>query len=70
MIDARPASAESRCDLAGPTFLSLINYLIPLWAVVVGIVFLGEKPDWNAIFALVLILAGIALSQRGTRQSP
>jgi len=52
--------------LAGPTFLSLINYLIPLWAVVLGIAFLGERPDWNAIFALILILGGIAISQRSS----
>ena len=50
--------------LAGPTFLSQINYLIPLWAVLMGMVFLGERPDWNALVALVLILAGIGLAQR------
>ena len=27
---------------AGPTFVSQINYLIPVWAVIVGIVFLDE----------------------------
>lgn len=53
--------------LAGPTFLSLINYLIPLWAVVLGIAFLGERPDWDAIFALILILGGIAISQRSSQ---
>lgn len=51
--------------LTGPTFLSMINYLIPLWAVAMGMVFMGERPDWNALLALVLILFGIALSQRG-----
>lgn len=51
-------------QLAGPTFLSLINYLIPLWAVVLGIVFLGERLEWNALAALLLILGGIGLSQR------
>ena len=50
--------------LAGPTFLSLINYLIPLWALALGVMFLDERPDWNAILALGLILAGIGLSQR------
>ncbi|MCG6659655.1 DMT family transporter [Halomonas campisalis] len=49
---------------AGPTFLSLINYLIPLWAVVIGILFLGERPEWNHLLALLLILAGVAISQR------
>jgi drug/metabolite transporter (DMT)-like permease len=50
---------------AGPTFLSLINYLIPLWAVAVGMVFLGERPHWRALLALALILAGIAMAQLG-----
>jgi drug/metabolite transporter (DMT)-like permease len=52
---------------AGPTFVSLINYLIPLWAVVVGMVFLGETPEWRALGALALILSGIALSELGRR---
>lgn len=54
---------------AGPTFLSLINYLIPLWAVMVGALFMGERPEWNHLLALGLILAGVALSQRGARLS-
>jgi drug/metabolite transporter (DMT)-like permease len=53
-------------ESAGPTFLSLINYFIPLWAVAVGALFLGERPGWNAVAALLLILSGVALSQRPT----
>ncbi|MDX1656599.1 MAG: DMT family transporter, partial [Candidatus Competibacteraceae bacterium] len=49
---------------AGPTFLSLINYLIPLWALALGALFLGERLDWNALVALGLILLGVGLSQR------
>jgi drug/metabolite transporter (DMT)-like permease len=49
--------------LAGPSFLSLINYLIPLWAVLLGMIVLGERPDWTALIALVLVLSGIALSE-------
>jgi drug/metabolite transporter (DMT)-like permease len=52
--------------LAGPSFLSLINYLIPLWAVLLGTVLLGEKPEWTALIALVLVLSGIALSEVGS----
>lgn len=50
-------------SLAGPSFLSLINYLIPLWAVVVGVIALGEQPDWSALVALVLVLLGIGVSE-------
>ena len=48
---------------AGPSFVAFINYLIPLWAVFVGILLLGEEPRWTALAALALILAGLALSE-------
>lgn len=52
---------------AGPAFVSQLNYLIPLWAVALGISFLGETPEPNHFYALGLILAGITLAQRDTR---
>ena len=48
----------------GPSFLSQINYLIPVWAVFVGVLFLNEKIGFNAIIALFIILLGIAIAQR------
>ena len=53
---------------AGPSFLSLINYLIPLWAVMIGMVVLGESPEWSSVAALALILSGIGLSEAGSRR--
>jgi drug/metabolite transporter (DMT)-like permease len=53
---------------AGPSFTSFINYLIPTWALLMGVIFLGEKPDVRVVIALVLILAGIGLSERGARR--
>ena len=53
---------------AGPTFMSLINYCIPVVALLIGVALLGEEPGANAYSGLLLILAGIALSQlRGPR---
>jgi drug/metabolite transporter (DMT)-like permease len=48
---------------AGAGFVSLINYLIPLWALVLGMAVLGEQPQWSALAALIMILSGIALSE-------
>jgi drug/metabolite transporter (DMT)-like permease len=48
---------------AGPTFVSGTNYLIPLVAVGMGVLLLGEHPSWRAFAALAMILAGLALSQ-------
>ena len=53
--------------VAGPSFTSFINYLIPVWALLMGVVFLGEEPGGRVLIALVLILSGIALSEIGSR---
>jgi len=49
---------------AGPSFTSQLNYLIPLWAVGIGVLFLGEQPSFAHLAALGMILGGILLSRR------
>ena len=49
---------------AGPAFLSQINYLIPVWAVLLGVLLAGEQLTVNAIIALFVILLGIAVAQK------
>jgi drug/metabolite transporter (DMT)-like permease len=48
---------------AGPTFMSMMNYLVPCVALGTGMALLGEEPDANAYGGLALILAGIGISQ-------
>ncbi len=50
---------------AGPAFVSQLNYLIPLWAVSVGIVFLDEQPEMHHLYAMLLILIGVLVAQMG-----
>ena len=50
---------------AGPTFMSLTNYQVPLWSVVLGALVLGEALPPSLILALILILSGVGLSQYG-----
>ena len=52
---------------AGPTFLSLVNYPVPIVAVAVGAVVYGERLGLRSLAALALVLAGIALSQLSNR---
>jgi drug/metabolite transporter (DMT)-like permease len=49
---------------AGPTFMSLVNYLTPVVALLGGVFLLGEQPGPSAFAGLALILAGIAVSRR------
>ena len=52
---------------AGAAFLSQINYLIRLWAVMIGVLFGGEQLSWSALVALLVILSGIAVAQHRPR---
>ena len=51
----------------GPAFLSLVNYLVPAWAVIAGAVFLDESLSMSVFAGLALILTGIAFSEFGAR---
>ncbi|MGB5734115.1 MAG: EamA family transporter [Thiohalocapsa sp.] len=47
----------------GPSFVSLMNYMIPVWAVLLGIGLLGEEPESRHLLALFFILAGVLVTQ-------
>ncbi|MDA7690909.1 DMT family transporter [Methylophilaceae bacterium] len=49
---------------AGATFLSNMNYVIPVYAFTLGALLLGEPVLWQNISALVLIVFGIFISRR------
>jgi drug/metabolite transporter (DMT)-like permease len=49
---------------AGPSFMSLVNYLSPSVAVLLGLWIMGEHPSPNAYLGLALILVGIAVANR------
>jgi len=48
---------------AGPVFMNLTNYQVPLWSVLLGWLVLGEPLPPSLLTALALILAGMAFSQ-------
>lgn len=50
---------------AGPTFMSLVNYMVPVWSVILGVMFLGEALEPTLFTAMALILVGVGLSQWG-----
>ncbi len=53
---------------AGPTFASLINYMIPGLGIVVGTLWLGERVGSRELVALALILVAMALIRTRARQ--
>lgn len=50
-------------ERAGPTFLSTINYMIPVVAFFAGAWILSEPIELSSILALIIILCGIAFTR-------
>ncbi|MFT6459847.1 MAG: drug/metabolite transporter (DMT)-like permease [Pseudophaeobacter arcticus] len=50
---------------AGPTFMTLTNYQVPVWAVLLGAIFLNEALPASMLLAMALILTGLCISQWG-----
>ncbi|MFZ5961944.1 DMT family transporter [Thalassococcus sp. BH17M4-6] len=50
---------------AGPVFMSLTNYQVPLWSVLLGVLILNEPARPGLLIAMILILAGVFISQWG-----
>lgn len=55
---------------AGPTFLTMSNYQVPIWSVIFGALIFGERLPASFFIALGLILAGLAVSNLRRRTRP
>jgi drug/metabolite transporter (DMT)-like permease len=51
---------------AGSLFMSLVSYMVPIWAVIFGVTLLDESLPPQIFIALAIILVGIGLSQWST----
>lgn len=52
----------------GATFFGQINLLVPVAGVLLGVLFLGERPGLNAIVALAIIFSGVAVARMRDRR--
>ena len=53
---------------SGATFLSIMNYLIPIWSIIFGLLIFNEKIFWNYIIGLVVVIIGIQISEKDIRK--
>jgi len=54
----------------GARFTSLLNYLVPVWAIALGTLLLGEKLLLSTWLALILILGGLILLSKSDDIAP
>ena len=45
--------------VAGVTNILLVTFLIPVSAIFLGVMVLGERPGWNAFSGMALIFVGL-----------
>ena len=50
-------------ELAGSAIASSVTYLTPVVAIIVGIIFLGEKVTWYEPVGGLIVLLGAAIAQ-------
>jgi drug/metabolite transporter (DMT)-like permease len=46
---------------AGPTRAAMASYLVPVWATVLAILFLGERVSLREVVGAVAVLSGVAI---------
>jgi drug/metabolite transporter (DMT)-like permease len=49
---------------AGAVFLSYVAFIIPMFGILFGVLFLGETLSSNTLGAVILILAGVYLGRK------
>jgi drug/metabolite transporter (DMT)-like permease len=52
----------------GPSFATQTNYVLPLFALGIGAILLGERVTPNAFAALAMVAAGLFIAQEGWRR--
>tara|TARA_B100001146_G_C16032054_1_gene369797 strand:- start:74 stop:760 length:687 start_codon:yes stop_codon:yes gene_type:complete len=48
---------------SGATFVSIMNYLIPIWSIFFGVIFFSENIFWNYLVGLIIVIIGIQIFQ-------
>jgi drug/metabolite transporter (DMT)-like permease len=54
---------------AGPSFLSQVNYHVPVWSVLLGVLVLNEDLPGRFVLALGIIISGLMLARRSPLRS-
>lgn len=49
-------------SLTSASYIAMVNYMVPVFGVVLGMAVLDEKLDWNAYLGCILILIGVMIA--------
>ncbi|PHR91217.1 MAG: hypothetical protein COA69_11920 [Robiginitomaculum sp.] len=54
-------------ELSGPSMIAKINYIVPVFALVFGMIFLDEMFSWRSIAAMMIIITGLLIARIGEK---
>jgi len=54
--------------MSGPSMIGKINYLVPVFALVFGMIFLREDFSWRAVAAMMIIITGLLIAKADDKQ--
>jgi drug/metabolite transporter (DMT)-like permease len=49
--------------MSGPSMIAKINYLVPVFALIFGIIFLREDFSWRSVAAMMIIITGLLIAR-------
>ncbi len=50
-------------SLSGPSMIGKINYLVPVFALIFGMIFLREAFSWRSVAAMMIIITGLLIAR-------
>lgn len=54
-------------ELSGPSTIAKINYVVPVFALSFGLIFLGEGFSWRSVAAMMIIITGLLIARVGEK---
>lgn len=50
-------------QMSGPSMIAKINYIVPVFALIFGIIFLGEAFSWRSVAAMMIVITGLLIAR-------
>jgi len=54
-------------ELSGPSMIAKINYIVPVFSLMFGMMFLGESFSWRSVAAMMVIITGLLIARADER---
>jgi drug/metabolite transporter (DMT)-like permease len=56
-------------EISGPSMIAKVNYIVPVFSLIFGMIFLGEAFSWRSVAAMMVIITGLLIARADEQQS-